>query len=292
MFNRSSARASELSLETIARVAPSVFASEPFHKMSERYRFVPTVEVINAMMKEGFRPVAARQGVSRIPGKGNFTKHQVRFRHADMQARLDQYMNKAERALADAPEVAELVLTNSHDGTSAYILDLGFFRLACSNGLMVQSSEIESIRSRHSGSADLVSQVLEGSFKVIEEAPKAVEQIERWKGVRLSRDEQVAYAEAALVARDTSLEIPASRLVLAGRTADAQNLDGSRDLYRTFNVVQEALTKGGIRGRTATNRRSSLRGIQAIDADTKLNKALWTLTEKMEALKGGAKVAA
>ena len=62
----------------------------------------------------------------------------------------------------------------------------------------------------------------------------------------------------------------------------------------TFNIVQENLMKGGIRGQKRvevenTDRfrihRTTTRKIKAIDKDMKVNKSLWNLTEKMKELK-------
>jgi hypothetical protein len=54
--------------------------------------------------------------------KGAFARHLLRFRHADHLS-----------APAVGGEVPELVLLNSHDGTSAYKFLTGIFRLVCSN---------------------------------------------------------------------------------------------------------------------------------------------------------------
>lgn len=286
MFNRSSLNTRVLSLDEIRSLAPSVFADKPWPGMSDKYRFIPTNTVVDAMMKEGFMPVAAKQSRTRIEGKGDFTKHQLRFRHNDFAETLRNFIS-ANSSIQNAPEIPELILTNSHDGASGYVLDLGFFRLVCSNGLMVKSSSIESIRSRHSGRADLVHDVIEGSFKVIEEAPKAIEQIGVWKSTMLDRKEQEILANAALAVRETALDIGETSLLRPRRHADTAYENGQRDAWRTMNVVQENLVRGGVAGLDSKHRQRRLRGIQAIDSDTKLNKALWMLTEQMANLKNG-----
>jgi len=74
--------------------------------------------------------------------------------------------------------VPEIVLQNAHDGTSAYKLSLGLYRVVCTNGLVVKSAGIEDIRVRHSGAASLVDEVIEGSYRIIDEAPRALAQVE------------------------------------------------------------------------------------------------------------------
>ena len=71
-----------LTREQIRVAAPSVFAEQPYHAMSAKYRFFPTSHVVEALMHQDFLPVRAQQSRTRIEGKGDFTKHLLRFRHA------------------------------------------------------------------------------------------------------------------------------------------------------------------------------------------------------------------
>ena len=71
-----------LSNDQIARLAPSVFADAPHESRSERYQFIPTVRVLDAMRENGFMPVRVSQSRTRVPGKAPFTKHMIAFRRA------------------------------------------------------------------------------------------------------------------------------------------------------------------------------------------------------------------
>ena len=61
--------------------------------------------------------------------------------------------------------------------------------------------------------------------------------------------------------------------------------DKGNDLWTTFNVVQENIMRGGLKGRTRGSngplRRTTTRPVKALDLNVKLNQALWYLTEKM-----------
>ena len=63
-----------------------------------------------------------------------------------------------------------------------------------------------------------------------------------------------------------------------------------QSLWQTFNVIQENLIRGGLDGRRQTAdgriRRSRTRPINGIDQNVGLNRALWTLAEGMQRLKG------
>lgn len=260
-----------LSNDDLMRVAPSVFAAQPWEKMSDRYTFIPTIDIVNQMRSEGFQPVAALQSRTRIEGKQDFTKHLIRFRDVRN---------------GDAPAIRtlgtvypELVLTNSHDGGSAYKLDAGLFRLVCLNGMVVSEGNVSQINVRHSGSA---SGIIEASYEIVKDFPHVLEAVEHFAALRLSAPQQAVYADAALSMRYDEGEAPiaAQQLTRIRRREDAEPT-----LWNTFNTVQENLTQGGLRGRTPdSTRRIKTRAVTGISENTRLNKALWQLTEEMRKL--------
>ena len=263
--------------DQLRRLVPSAFADRPFHGMSERYAFVPTSQVITALRREGFAPIEARQSIARTEGKQEYTRHMIKF------GRVDAKVTRV------GDSIAQVCLVNSHDGSSIYNLLAGLYRLLCSNGLMVGEGDFNSVSVRHTG--DVVGEIIDGSFKVIESAGLAAERAAEWKGITLKPDEAMAFADAALKLRWDGSEghkapIDPSRLLIARRPED----NGS-DLWTAYNRVQESLIKGGNRGRTAPTpknfrgRKTVTRPITAIGDDVRLNRALWKLTENMAKLK-------
>lgn len=260
-----------LSHAEIRAIAPSVFASAPHASRSERYAYIPTVDILNGLEREGFHVVKAMQSRSRIPGKAEFTKHMLRLRH-------ESTMNVLPSLGGVFPELA---LVNSHDGTSVYNLLGGMFRLVCLNGMVVADSLIQSLKVQHSGK--VTEKVIEGSYRILENTGKAVDAAKTWAEIELSDDEALAFAQSAHTIRfgaeDTTIN--PVRLLAARRHDDI----GS-DLWRTFNRVQENVIRGGLQGLNATGtRRVSSRAIRGIDGDVRLNTALWQLAEKMAELK-------
>lgn len=258
----------QLSNDDIQRYAPSAFAGQPYGAQSARYAFIPTSAVIDGMRGAGFFPVKAMQSRTRIADKRMFTKHMIRFRSAQ----LTQVGDTA----------IEAVLVNSHDGTSCYDLSCGVYRLACLNGMMVAESLIESIHIRHMG--DVVDRVIEGTQRILADAPVVNETIARWKQIQLSPAEQTLLAEGAHSLRfDDGAPVTPDRLLTVRRTADT----GS-DLWSTFNRVQENTVRGGLRAYDANGRKVRTREVKGIDGNVKLNRALWTLAERMAELKTAA----
>ena len=73
---------SPLGEEQMRGVAPSIFATGKHVSRSERYTYIPTIDVLRGLRKEGFEPFMVAQSRSRIEGKTEFTKHMIRMRHA------------------------------------------------------------------------------------------------------------------------------------------------------------------------------------------------------------------
>lgn len=260
-----------LSQDTLARIVPSVFAAQPWERMSPRYKMLPTSAVIDILNGQGFYPVSAQQGKTRIPGKGDFTKHLLKFRRRE-------YLD------ADAhTEIPELVLLNSHDGTSAYKFFSGIFRTCCINGLISQSADYGSVKVRHSGGKDFEKRVIDATFSIVEDQARVTGQIGDWKAIPLTPPQQLAFAEAALELRPSGTIEPKA-LIAPRRAEDRAEANGTRDLWKVLNSAQEGLIKGGVQGIGTTGRRMTTKPIKAIDADVKTNRALWVLAEKMAEL--------
>ncbi len=100
--------------DQIHRVAPSIFADAPHESRSQRYAYIPTAAVLAELRKEGFQPFMVTQTRVRDEGKREHTKHMLRLRHASQ---------------INGAEANEIVLLNSHDGTSSYQMLAGMFRL-------------------------------------------------------------------------------------------------------------------------------------------------------------------
>ncbi len=177
-----SARA--LTEDEMRRAAPSIFALTAHESRSERFAPIPTIDVLRGLMAEGFMPVGVRQSSSREVGKAEFTKHLIRLRRIDDDSKFK---------VGDT--VCEVLLKNANDGTSAYDLMAGLFRIRCLNSLVAQTGTIDQVKIRHSG--DVIGKVTEGTFRVVNEARKALAAPEAWQALTLDRDERVIFAEAA-----------------------------------------------------------------------------------------------
>jgi hypothetical protein len=263
-----------LSEDQIRAAAPSVFAEGKHASRSERYTYIPTIEVLRGLRKEGFEPFMVAQGASRIEGKAAFTKHLIRMRHAGRVSTL--------------PEANEIILINSHDGASSYQMLAGMFRFVCCNGLVV-GHVIDDIRIPHKG--NIQGEVIDGAFRVLDEFEEVNGRTEAMKAMPLAPREQIAFATAALALRfgERSVEeggghrpmpVTAEQLNEPRRAEDT-----AHTLWATFQRVQENVIRGGQLGRTVQGRRMQTRPVAAIDRSVSLNRALWMLAEEMRQIK-------
>ena len=255
--------------EALYRHVPSIFASEAHDSRSERYVYVPTIDIVEGLRREGWFPFFAVQSVPRDGSRHGHAKHMLRLRR-------DGGIGK--------PEAAEVIIVNSHDGTSAYQMFAGMLRFVCTNS-MIAGERFEEVRVPHKGG--IQDQIIEGVFTVADDFPRLIDATETMKETRLARDEQPVLAEASLVARYGEEECPVQpdQIIMPRRREDA-----GQSVWSTFNVIQENLIRGGLRGRRQTSdgriRRTQTRAINGIDQNVGLNRALWTLAEGMQRLKG------
>jgi hypothetical protein len=247
-----------LSPESLRQRVPAAFAPSAHESRSPSYTFIPTSAVIDALNSVGFYPAQARQAVRACSAL--HARHLIRFRR-----RFETV------ALRDA--VPEILFLNSHDGTSAYQLRVGLYRAVCTNGLVVSVGAFPSFRVAHRG--DVVANVVQAALEIGERFAVLASSVERLEGRRLDHLEQLDFATRALSLRfpggaESGLE-PA-RLLVPRRAEDVGN-----DLWRTLNVVQENVLRGGIPRRSASNRLIRTRAITDIREDVRINSGLWDL---------------
>ncbi|MFE3839236.1 DUF932 domain-containing protein [Pseudogemmobacter sonorensis] len=254
--------------EALYRHVPSIFAREAHDSRSERYVYVPTIDIVEGLRREGWFPFFAVQSVPRDGSRHGHAKHMLRLRR-------DDGIGKQ--------EAAEVIIVNSHDGTSSYQMFAGMLRFVCTNSL-VAGERFEDVRVPHKG--NIQHDIIEGVYTVAEDFPRLIDASETMKEIQLGEDERRVLAEASLVARYGEDESPVrpDQIIQPRRREDT-----GQNLWMTYNTIQENMIRGGLHGqrRNAEGRirRSQTRPINGIDQNVTLNRALWTLAEGMQRLK-------
>jgi len=259
-----------LAEDQMRSAAPSIFATGKHQSRSDRYAYIPTIEVLRGLRKEGFEPFMVAQSRSRVAGKTEYTKHMIRMRHAGL--------------TQAGAEANEIILINSHDGASSYQMLAGVFRLVCCNGL-VCGSVANDIRIPHKGNVQ--DDVIDGAFRVLDDFEAIDASTHAMKSLTLNSDEERAFGSAALALRygersegQPPAPITVDQLIQARRPEDF-----GRSLWNCLNRIQENATHGGQLGRSTQGRRIRTREVASIDRGVSLNRALWVLAEEMRKLK-------
>lgn len=255
-----------LSDDQIRAVAPSIFAEAPHESRSQRYSYIPTAAVLTELRREGFQPFMVCQTRVRHEERREYTKHMLRLRHASQ---------------INGTEASEIILLNSHDGTSSYQMLAGMFRFVCQNGL-VCGETLADVRVPHKG--NVTDDVIEGAYTVLHGFEQVQDSRNAMRAITLDDGEAEVFARSALALKydDPGKTMPITeKQVLNPRRFD----DNRSDLWSTFNRVQENLVKGGLVGRTMYGRPQRTRPIQGIDQNVRLNRALWLLAEGLCRLK-------
>jgi hypothetical protein len=254
--------------DAIRRAVPSIYAETPHAGMSDRYGYVSTAKVLEGLRQEDFQPFFACQTRVKTPGKQDYTKHMVRLRHA------------SQIRTADAGEANEIIVVNSHDGSSTYQMLAGVFVFVCTNGL-ITGEEVADLRIPHRG--NVVERVIEGAYTVLDTFDRVDASKAEMKAIELTPQEQRAFATAALAERFEGEPPVTPEQVLEPERWE----DRGDSLWKVFNRTQEHLVRGGLRARTANNRRTRTRAVTGIDQSVRLNRGLWVLAEEMRKIKEG-----
>ena len=252
-----------LTLEQVRAFVPSVFAEMPWHEVTNKYKFVSTKSILDALLAEGFVIVGASQAISPIPNRTNFAKHVLRLR-------LPGAKTSGWKVNDVYPEI---ILTNAHDRTGMLDILAAFWRLWCSNGCATMEAGAH-LNVRHVGEID---HVVDAALDIAKGLPKIGEKIESWKDKQLTDDEQLQYATQARKIRwnDDVAPVLASDLLTTRRHEDHRN-----DLFTVYQKVEENLIEGGLRGRGPSGRKTTTRAIQSTALDLRINKRLWALTDE------------
>jgi hypothetical protein len=258
----------ELTMDELKMICPEIATPEVNPALrqklgiTDKYVHVPTEKVIEDIIELGWTPINAYRVASR--GKRTGTgRHMVKFVNYD-------FMEEGKT------EYPELLLTNSHDGTTAFKLDVGIFRLVCSNGMVVKSQDFGSMRVRHYG-YDF--ETIKGAVnELVEQIPDYLKQVEEMKEQKLEREQMLEFARQAALLRMTKVNesaidevVDVDDLLFATRKEDEG--DG---LWEVFNRLQEKVVNGKFKYAFGKKERKA-RPVKGFKSQVKLNQDLWEL---------------
>lgn len=227
---------------------PSIVSPEVSPKVSGKYGFVNTAEVVAKLETMGFVVRTATQ-----QGRGSSARHVVKMVESGSSPQFD----------GTRPE---LIIMNAHNGTSSLRFLMGLYRMVCSNGLIVSDGVDERIVLRHSQG---LPQNLESIIELVKNKATGVfEHVKSMNEAQVNSDALFAYTGAVL--SQVKIEPSATNIQLA--LSPRRTEDQSNDAWHVLNRVQENLIKGGLK---FEGRRRATKEIKGILGDFMVNKAVW-----------------
>ena len=230
--------------------------------ITDKYVHVPTERVIEDVMKLGWSPINAYRVNSRKKRNG-VGRHMIKFVNYD-------FMQEGKT------EYPELLLTNSHDGTTAFKLDVGIFRLVCSNGMVIKSQDFGSMKVRHYG-YDF--ETIKGAVNtLVEKIPDYLKQVEDMKQQTLEREQQLEFARQAAMLRFTNTTEEAIEKIvdMEDILESTRKEDDGDGLWEVFNRIQEKVVNGKFNYALGKKERKA-RPVKGFKSQVKLNQGLWEL---------------
>ena len=177
MYNRTQ-NATPLTRQQLIEAAPSIATATAHESRSTKYIVEPTLHIIETLQTQGLYPIYAAQKATKKADRKYYTKHIVIMREAYNGKPAGEY-------------TPEILITNSHDGSTSRIAELGFFRAVCANGLILNEAKMGKYSSTHIQHND---DFIEGVFSVLATAKDTSTKIEAMKAKTLSFEEAKLFA--------------------------------------------------------------------------------------------------
>lgn len=234
------------------------------HRGSNKFGFISSENLVSRLENQGLKLSSVVESKIRKDKelRQGYQKHVLRF----------------DTGLSNRHGNLQLLAANSHEGSSALTFRMGFFRLVCSNGLIIGSDLIPQIKVRHTQNGLLK---LDDSIdELMEWKTVAMDNIEKMTSRKLSQDEF------------EKLAIESTKLRLGEKFTDKivplfeakRYEDNKEDLFTAFNVIQENVMRTGFYAlNKETNVTTKVRAIRGVNASLELNTALYNEALKLVA---------
>lgn len=255
-----------ITLDQLRSELPQAFATAPASRVSARYSFIPTSQILTDLDTLGWKIRSITNPKYKSSNKQLHGKHLVRLYNPNINISSGTDVNHV-----------EIALYNSSDGTSKFRMEVGIFRMVCSNGLVIKSHDFGGINMRHSGYSF---EALRTSIDtMIAGLPNVVTKINTFTARELDQTEMNTLAQQAYGLRNSGRQ--ATPEELAAILTPRRDADRPNNLWTVFNRVQEAIITGGNLLVDRRGRERSARPIRNLDKGLKLNQELWSLAEAM-----------
>ena len=236
--------------------------TQTLHRGSNKFGFISSENLVSRLEMQGLK-------------LADVVESKIR-KNKDLRQGYQKHVMRFNTGLSNAHGNLQVLAINSHEGSSALTFRLGFFRLVCSNGLIIGSDLIPQIKVRHTSNGLL--KLNDSVDELMEWQRVAMDNIEKMSSRKLSQDEfqklAIESAKLRLGEKFTDKIIPLFE--------SKRYQDNAPDLFTAFNVIQENVMRTGFYAlNKETNAASKVRAIKGVNASLELNTALYNEAMKL-----------
>jgi hypothetical protein len=273
IFSRASNNA-VLSNEAILQRAPAVFAEDKAAHLTNHYHSLKTADLLPVLADYGYLPVQAAQKKARN-GNPNHTAHLLAFSRAgDIDTGADVR--------------SEVLVYNSHNGTSGVKLMAGAYRFVCSNGIVNGAGDSVTVRHSHKAMQDFEDMLR----RIIEGVPAMMNTIDAMRQRHIDAEQARQFAKKAVMLRwdwlsgsyvpdETPTGSYADDVTVTQALSHQRAGDDVMDAWTVFNRVQENVLRGGVFIKSVTDknglRERKARPIASISEHVAVNQSIFDL---------------
>lgn len=243
-------------LQTYRQSVPSIFSTTPSPKVSSKYTFVPTFEILENFEREGWKVASAKQ-----VGSGPYSTHEIRLRNSELPQVGDS--------------LVEALIRNSHNGLTTFSVTAGLHRLVCSNGLTVPTSVSDSITVKHLR-VD-IGTVREITDQFADRLPIIQRSVGKMESTYLNDEKSQEIVKKATLLRWQSGSVPS--INIEELLSPLRDEDKGNSVWKIFNVMQEKFVRGGSQYKTNKGRSMTMKNLKNFQNINKINTSLWELAE-------------
>lgn len=236
---------------------------------------------VNHLGSSKFGFISSSDLVTQLEGQGlklaDVVESKIR-KNKDLRQGYQKHVLRFNTGLSNSHGNLQVLAINSHEGSSALTFRMGFFRLVCSNGLIIGSDLIPQIKVRHTANGLL--KLNDSVEELMQWQRVAMDNIDKMSSKKLSSEEF-----EALVMNSAKIRMGekfTDKIVPLFETKRYE--DNSRDLFTVFNVIQENVMRTGFYALDKdTNTTTKIRAIKGVNASLELNTALYNEAMKIAA---------
>jgi hypothetical protein len=232
------------------------------HRGSNKFGFISSSDLVTNLENQGLK-------------LADVVESKIR-KNKDVRQGYQKHVMRFNTGISNTQGNLQVLAINSHEGSSALTFRLGFFRMVCSNGLIIGSDLIPQLKVRHTQNGLL--KLNDSVDELMEWRTVAMDNIEKMSSKKLSQDD---YAKLALASAKIRMgEKFTDKIVPLFESKRYE--DNSPDLFTAFNVIQENILRTGFYALNKENNvATKVRAIKGVNASLELNTALYNEAMKL-----------